>query len=77
MTDAKSTVEATLSLSGSKNILISNVNSQKVEKSITRNIKPGQTKFFFHCMAGLGSYKKEIYHEVRVVGEEHKSNTKN
>ena len=36
-------------------------------KTVTKVIKPGKIKFFAHCMAGMGSYKKDVYHEVRAM----------
>lgn len=59
-------IEGKLSFDGSKNLRVSASASQD-DRSVTKVIKPGQLKFFVHCQAGLGSYKKEVYHEVRTL----------
>ena len=47
-----------------------NLTMSSAIESVTKIIEPGQLKFFLHCQAGLGSYKKEIYHEVKIVEKE-------
>ena len=59
-------IEGKLSFDGSKNLKVSSSANQE-DRSVTKVIKPGQVKFFVHCQAGLGSYKKEVYHEVRTL----------
>ena len=59
-------IEGKLSFKGSKNLHVS-ASSRDEERTLTKVIKPGQVKFFVHCQAGLGVYKKEVYHEVRTI----------
>ena len=55
-------ISGTLTFTGSTNLTL----SSGIE-TVTKMIESGQLKFFLHCQAGLGSYKKEIYHEVKAI----------
>jgi len=38
-----------------------------VSSVVKRVIKADQIGFIAHCMAGKGSFKKQVYHEVKKV----------
>ena len=60
-------IEAKLSFNGSKNLKVSATSTNYEDRTVTKVIKEGELKFVVHCQAGIGSYKKEIYHEVRTL----------
>lgn len=64
--DTGESIEGKLSFDGSKNLTVS-ASSSLEDRSVIKAIKPGHLKFFVHCQAGIGSYKKEVYHEVRTI----------
>ena len=76
-------IDGKLSFNGSKNLKVSTVSNNFDDRTVSKVIKPGQLKFFCHCYAGIGSFKKEIYHEVRTLAplatthSNHLLNTKN
>mmetsp|Transcript_2390 Transcript_2390/g.3301 ORF Transcript_2390/g.3301 Transcript_2390/m.3301 type:complete len:87 (+) Transcript_2390:414-674(+) len=60
-------IEGKLSFNGSKNLRVSTTSTNYENRTVLKIIKPGQLKFFAHCQAGIGTYKKEVYHEVRTL----------
>ena len=60
-------IEGKLVFEGSRNLSLSTRVNKDDGLVVRKVIKPGQVKFFVHCQAGLGSFKKEVYHEVRTL----------
>jgi len=53
-------MSAELNFDGSSNLTY----STGEVKQTTKNIQPGQTKFMMHCQAGIGKYKKKLFHKI-------------
>jgi len=50
---------AELNFDGSSNLTYSTGDCKT-----TKLIEPGQTKFMMHCQAGIGKYKKKLFHKI-------------